>query len=154
MDRAVAEGAALTGLGRRQGQGGRRPSKIGAMAAAPIARRNVARRRVAVALVVAIALFAVQWLGQLHRAVHPSDTATTAAFAEPSAELVQALFGDHDRLHDCDAFDQASHADLAPTSPIDAALSMPPVPVSAWHAAWHVAAQARGFLARAPPSIS
>ncbi len=76
------------------------------------------------------------------------------SFAHPAPEFVQALFNEHDRPHDCDSFDQASHADLAPAVIAFDSVTMPPVSVSSWHAAWHVAAQASGFLARAPPPLS
>lgn len=124
------------------------------------------RTRWLVALL-AFALVAVQTLGFVHRLVHAgpgamkamvSLSATTVATSvgEPVRRVgaLAALFVGHDRLHDCDAFDQMSHADLLAGTGHDAAPAPVQVEAPAVHAAWHVAAQARGFLARGPPTAT
>jgi len=130
-------------------------------------------RRRGLAFVLAMALVLVQMLGLGHRIVHADrvQLATAAAIA-PSASAdspsaltspgprtgagwMLALFASHDPGHDCDAFDHLSHADAVVGMTLDAA----PPPAAAEetcfrHAAWHLAAQAQGFLARAPPSAA
>lgn len=116
----------------------------------------------------AVALVAVQMLGLAHRIVHADRTqlaavSTAASVAGVDASVLKAaphrsgswllaLFAGHGQPHDCDAFDQMSPADVTVDVTFDLA-APPPAPVEAcfMHAAWHLAAQAQGFLARAPP---
>ncbi len=69
--------------------------------------------------------------------------------------LLQALFSGHEDASDCVLFDCISHADgacvdVAPAVAAAAACSALPQA----HPAWHVAARAHGFQARAPPRVS
>ena len=133
-------------------------------------RRPPSSRRRAFAAVLAVALVLVQMLGLAHRIVHVERTRLASATAiaagdhassalksqahRPGTSWLLALFAGHDPGADCDAFDHMSHADVAVDMTLDAA----PLPVAAEacfrHAAWHVAAQAQGFLARGPPSAA
>ncbi|MEO5881530.1 MAG: hypothetical protein ABIQ06_03870 [Caldimonas sp.] len=115
-----------------------------------------------------LTLLAVQTLGLAHRVVHAERGAYLkhelprlfASVGAPELQTlsrgsgrgwIEALFAGHEQGHDCDAFDQMSHADAT----VESLLATVPVPRAAnrsfMHAAWHLAAQARGFLARAPP---
>jgi hypothetical protein len=138
--------------------------------ALPSRRRAPSNRRRALAAVLAMALVLVQMLGLAHRIVHveralPATAGAFAAGADGSAALKRpaprsdgsgwlALFALHDPGADCDAFDQMSHADLVVDISLDEALPCSGSQASSRHAAWHVAAQARGFLARGPPSAA
>ncbi len=127
-------------------------------------------RRRGFALFLALALVVVQMLGLAHRIVHAdrsqlagtsaaaapaggSDSPAPKAFAHRSGSgWLLAVFSGHDPTHDCDAFDQMSHADFVAGVTIEAvAPPAPPAEACFMHAAWHLAAQARGFLARGPP---
>jgi len=126
-------------------------------------------RRRGFAFVLALALVTVQMLGLAHRVVHADREALAVEAVSISrgtpegaseqgglhpyhaaAGGLAALFSGH-QGDECDAFDAMSHADLA----VDVTLDPVPLPrtVSAcfMHAAWQLAAQAQGFLARAPP---
>jgi hypothetical protein len=131
-------------------------------------RHDFASGRRGFAFVLALALIAVQMLGLAHRIVHADRThlaAVSAAAAlggidapvlktspHRSGSWLLALFAGHDPTHDCDAFDQMSSGDVTVDVTFDLA-APPPAPVEACFmpAAWHLAAQAQGFLARAPP---
>ncbi len=137
-----------------------------------------ARRAVKPSLVglLVAALLVVQMLGLAHRVTHAghgqdwaaeraadtiATTATTDTTAGASTEVAPrvpgffaALFAGHAGQRDCDAFDQMSHADVARASaPIVVAEPLPGAPV-VFHGAWHIAAQAHGFLARGPPALA
>ena len=129
-------------------------------------------RLVLVAL--ALAVIVLQTLGALHRVAHgsrlgvagaaspshearrlagPSMSRVEHAHTTTSAPWLARLFTGH-HGHDCDNYDQSSHTDLlfevafhAPASPL-------PEAGVGFHSAWHVAAQASGFRARAPPAIA
>lgn len=106
-------------------------------------------RRTWLPLVLGALLFA-QMLGLVHRIAHAPNDAP-AATATPSP-MAKALFGDHDDASKCRLYDQLAHADVAfgTTAP---AVPLPVAPVEAErHTAWHLAAQAAGFLARGPPA--
>ena len=131
-------------------------------------RRRPSDRRRALSAVLAAALVLVQMLGLAHRIVHadrtqPAAAASFAAGGDAPAVAkspahrsgkgwLVALFAGHDLGADCDAFDQSSHADFVVDLSLDAALPSFGGEACFRHAAWHVAAQAQGFLARAPPS--
>ena len=135
----------------------------------PSGRRPPSNRRRAFVGLLAVALVLVQMLGLAHRIVHAEKvqlaTAAASAFVAAAdataaakslphrsgASGLLALFAGHDPGADCDAFDHMSHADFAVDLSLDAALPSAGSPACFRHAAWHVAAQARGFLARAPP---
>ena len=106
-------------------------------------------RRRWLALALGALLFA-QMLGLVHRIAH-APNALPAAQAVPD-HAAKALFGAHDDESKCRLYDQLMHADLAVGTPAFAA----PLPVAAigteLHPAWHLAAQAAGFLARGPTS--
>ena len=138
--------------------------------ALPSRRRPPSNRRRAFAAVLAAALVLVQLLGLAHRIVHAERTQLVAASAlaaggdavsalkntshRSGASWLLALFAGHDPGADCDAFDQMSHADVVVDMALDAAPERAGVAPCLRHAAWHVAAQARGFLARGPPSAA
>ena len=125
-------------------------------------------RRRGFAFVLALALVAVQMLGLAHRIVHADRAQLAAAAAlalagsadapalksaahRSGSSWLLALFSGHDPGHDCDAFDQMSHADAVVGMTLDTALPSAPVEACVTHAAWHLAAQAQGYLARGPP---
>ena len=136
----------------------------------PSRRRSPSNRRRALAAMLAVALVLVQMLGLAHRIVHAerAQLAGASAFAtgadaptarkspahRTGASFLLALFAGHDPGTDCDAFDQMSHADLIVDMSLDAALPDAGGEACLRHAAWHVGAQARGFLPRAPPSAA
>ena len=147
------------------------------MSPAPTLRRRrspLTTGRRAFAFVLAVALVAVQLLGLAHRVVHAdraqlgaTTTSAVAVGAEPAPAAVRAshahrgagswllaVFAGHDPGGDCDAFDQMSHADVV-FAVVPAASSLPAAtPACPAHAAWQVAAQAQGFLARGPPAFA
>jgi hypothetical protein len=114
------------------------------------------------------AVVAVQTLSVLHGVVHMGRAAQAIVEAQsplpglgsvapstataPSSWL-DAMFAHH-AGHDCDAFDQASHADLVVALPSGVVAVLLCLERTAVHLAWHVAAQARGFLARGPPVVA
>jgi hypothetical protein len=137
------------------------------------------RRTLSGALLLALAL--AQTLGLMHRIVHaplPAHVATlvdeqrlreampstelpangATAIAEPTGEdaahWLQRLFAGHDKDRDCRLYDQLSHADLLwgdvpalePAEFVECRVVV--------HAAWQLAWQAAGFLARGPPVLS
>lgn len=121
--------------------------------------------RCALAWVLLMALLAVQTLGVLHRIAHV-DVARLQATAAESAVAGRtdvaesprvsrgwpsALFAGHAGGRDCDAFDQMSHGDAAVATALDLGTSPPAMAPDVDHPAWHLAAQACGFLARGPP---
>ena len=118
-------------------------------------------RRVLIAVAM-LALVLAQTLGLVHRVVHAhaapvSHAISTDAYSrvdtgEAEAAWVHRLFGDHHGGSDCDSYDKLTGCDalksvvVAPAPPsVDSTLT----PV---HPAWHLAAQAAGFLARGPPA--
>ena len=132
----------------------------------PMSRLRLSHRATArVALVLAVALVLLQTVGALHRITHVasagSGTHHAAVIGKSHADgaangWLDRLFAGHSpNGHDCDAFDQASHGDLAGGfASLDVPAVAPAVvPVPA-HAGWHIAAQARGFLARGPPPLA
>ena len=115
--------------------------------------RTVRRTRRAWLPLVAAALLFAQMLGLVHRIVHAPVKHETFAVAA-STLAVDKLFGDHDDASKCRLYDQLAHADLAvDTTPV-AALPAPFGIASVPHSAWHIAAQAAGFLARGPPAFA
>ena len=123
------------------------------------------------AWLIVLALVAVQTLGALHGVAHASRAGQAVAdasaaigtsfepgaAAEPSPHSISwldAVFGANSGGHDCKAFDQASHADLVGTAPSMAVFAAPAVAPACVRIAWHLAAQASGFLARGPPVAS
>lgn len=120
---------------------------------------------------VLIALGLAQTLGLLHRIVHaphlvataalrgapasaptgPETTAAAGVEASGAGAWLKALFAGHDAERGCELYDQLGHVDLAAATP-DPTLPAPAADTAATpHAAWHLAAQAAGFLARGPP---
>jgi hypothetical protein len=121
---------------------------------------------------VVLGVLGVQTLSLVHGIAHfGRSTANVAERQRPVAEVsahrdalrpsasplpgswLEALFGGH-AGHDCKAFDQASHADVVVGVPANLDVAPPTSPVTAVHIAWHLAAQARGFLARGPPVVA
>jgi hypothetical protein len=112
-------------------------------------------RRVWVGLIL-VALLATQMLGLLHRVAHGHGVASVGASgidAAPAIKPLQALFGQHTAGGDCRLFDQLSHADLTGFEPVVVISRVPPDRPAATHAAWHIACQAVGALARGPPAL-
>lgn len=123
------------------------------------------RTRTLIAISV-VALLLAQLLGLLHRIEHagrghlPSlavaakaDLATLATLSAKAPSALKLLFGSHD-AGSCDLYDQVTHGDAlsTATAPLPApAFTEAPAEV---HPAWHLAAQAAGFLARGPPALS
>ncbi len=121
---------------------------------------NVRRSVRLLAATLAMALALVQSIGLLHGIVHLGDSAP--AFADRGVpgqgadrhDDLTALFSGHDGEHDCERFDQMSHADLAVGGAVDLGAMPLPQHAAVAHPAWHIAAQARGFLARGPPGAA
>lgn len=128
-------------------------------------------QRVAWALVLWFSALAMQSLGVLHGYVHTQahqahqasvapalqdqddDAPTVASTATQLQGWPQALFsGHHDGSATCALFDQLTHADVLHDVPALALQAIAPAVADEVHAAWHLATQAAGFLARAPPS--
>jgi len=113
-------------------------------------------------LALAFALLVVQGLGLLHRVVHGGKShaggvgalASGIAIATATKATLPALFEFHREAGDCQLFDQLSHGDLTVGGTGHGAAGVVPGAAPRVHSTWHVAAQAQGFLARAPPSIS
>lgn len=113
-------------------------------------RATFIRLHAALIAVLLAVLVLAQTLGALHRVAHPGDDGATAA----SADWVLDLFADHDHDGACELFDQLTHGDaLCAASAAPLPSPPPPAPVMR-HAAWQIAAQAAGFLARGPPLLS
>ena len=109
------------------------------------------RRLVCSTLLVALVL--AQTLGLVHRIVHAPIGGYPAASASKAAGTgwLKALFAGHSSEQGCDLYDQLSHADAVPEAPAAAFLVRGVDAVPTWHSVGQVAAQAAGFLARAPP---
>lgn len=115
-------------------------------------RRPFSHRRAAmkVAIAVAMAVLLAQSLGLVHRISHgPGWHAATAA----PAQGLDALFASHGDEGGCVLYDQLTHGDAAWSPPMQTLPALPPAAVPTPHRSWHIAAQARGFLARGPPAI-
>ncbi len=112
---------------------------------------RVSGRARSLLLSLALALALLQTLGAMHRVAH----APRGADGHVAGWLERLFAGHAANGHDCDAYDQASHGDLAGGF---AALDMPAIPPAVElllpHSGWHIAAQARGFLARGPPPLA
>ena len=119
------------------------------------------RRLACSALLVALVL--AQTLGLVHRIVHAPTgghsalavpvlaSASASAAMEAGTRWLKALFSGHSSEQGCDLYDQLSHADAVPEAPAAAILAHGLDAVPTRHSAGQVAAQAAGFLARAPP---
>ena len=93
------------------------------------------------------------WHGVVHahgprHAMHEDAT----ALQEPTG--LEELFAHHDDAADCQAFDQLSHADAPAFARPEPGVEHPAVPRLRARPLPNVAAQASGFLARAPPGPS
>jgi hypothetical protein len=107
-------------------------------------------RRAWLPLALAALVFA-QMLGLVHRVVHVPGNVAAAVASVPGVDAGPSLFGDHDDAAKCRLYDQLMHADLAVDAPVVVA-DLPAATLEvARHPAWHLAAQAAGFLARGPP---
>lgn len=119
-------------------------------------------RRTALIAAVLLALVLAQTLGLLHRLAHGAGVATRAAAVlkldvgldAHASHALKALFGGHEKDSGaCDLYDQLTHADALWSGPaLVLPLPLPPAHAER-HAAWHLAAQSAGFLARGPPAI-
>ncbi|NUZ06682.1 hypothetical protein [Piscinibacter koreensis] len=120
-----------------------------------------------------VVLVLVQTLGLLHRAAHARHIlldrvaasqamgdgviAPFVASSECRAGVkcdrgwLRALFAGHDQLRQCEHYDDLSADVLAFGSAPVLLQASPQNELPAAHSAWHVAAQAQGFLARGPP---
>jgi hypothetical protein len=118
------------------------------------------RRPTALIAAVLVALVLVQSLGLLHRFAHaprgPADVVSVSVSVAGTATAgwLKTLFAGHDQDGACDVYDQLAHADLlAGVAPVTLP-AIEPMPPATPHHAWQIAAQAAGFLARGPPSLS
>lgn len=121
-------------------------------------RRPTLRFRRALITSVLLAFALAQALGLMHRIVHApfaGHGAVQAAAEAPRAGVswLKALFAGHDSERGCDLYDQSSHADLACGDAPVLALQGPAATTDVMHPGWQLAAQAAGFLARAPPAL-
>lgn len=110
-------------------------------------------RHCALIVIVLAALALAQWLGITHRVVHAHEAEAQAHAQAVKENGLEALFG-HDAGSACDLYDQLTHADALPGVPAAVPPVVAPRPAACMHRAWHLAAQATGFLARGPPSLS
>jgi hypothetical protein len=118
----------------------------------PVRSLSIRPRRALVAVLL-LALALTQTLGAVHRMLsgHAARHQSVAASAGVAAGVLESLFAGHDSERDCKVFDQSTHADLAwgevAASSVDVGVEM----LEARHAAWQIASQAAGYLARGPP---
>lgn len=128
--------------------------------------RTVPSRRIRALITISVvALLFAQMLGLLHRIEHggrlqiaalamaASTSVPTTLQTTQSTGALKHLFGHHD-ASSCDLYDQVTHGDAlwaAAASVLPATFADAPAEV---HTAWHLAAQAAGFLARGPPALS
>lgn len=107
-----------------------------------------------------LALVLAQSLGLMHRLAHANlstqavpGTVWSHQATSTTGDWLQALFGWHHHKSDCESYDQLTHGDALKCEP--AAVQPTPVPADrvGVHRAWHLAAQAAGFLARGPPPV-
>jgi hypothetical protein len=94
-------------------------------------------------------LVLAQTLGALHRVAHAGGDGAAA-----SGNWVLDLFAGHDHDGSCELFDQLTHGDALCSASPPAMPSQSPGEPATRHAAWQIAAQAAGFLARGPPLLS
>ena len=116
-------------------------------------------RRRTILLIVAAALLLSQALGLLHRVVHaPQDGHAVAVVAaaipsEAVAPWLDQLFAAHN-ADGCASYDQLAHADFLWGQPPEPCSAAPSAAARSCHPAWHLAAQAAGYLARGPPRLA
>jgi hypothetical protein len=97
-----------------------------------------------------VVLVLAQTLGALHRVAHAGG----AGAAPASGNWVLDLFAGHDHDGSCELYDQLTHGDALSAASSPPMPSPPPGEPPIRHAAWQIAAQAAGFLARGPPLLS
>ena len=92
-----------------------------------------------------------------HAQAHPRVRMAVAALAEPAASghWLAPLFADHDAdANACASYDQLAHADFLWGPPADVCAAVAAPAECASNPAWHLAAQAAGYLARGPPRLA
>jgi len=104
-----------------------------------------------------VALSVAQTLGALHAIVHAPRLVvagdTTAIERAPRTDGLAALFAGHPASdHACDLYDQLSHGYALATALPVLPPALPAAGPEAVHAAWQLAREAAGFLARGPTS--
>lgn len=97
--------------------------------------------------------------GRGHTQAHAQPRAHTAVavVAEPAASghWLDPLFADHDaNANACASYDQLAHADFLWGPPADVCAAVAAPAECASNPAWHLAAQAAGYLARGPPRLA
>lgn len=113
---------------------------------------SIYQRRVLVAVLL-LALAFTQTLGAVHRVLsgHATSHRNAATATGTDGGFVESLFAGHHDDRDCKVFDQQAHADLA-SGEVAASQTLAAVEtLVTTHAAWQIASQAAGYLARAPP---
>jgi hypothetical protein len=113
-------------------------------------RATAPRLHAALIAAVLAMLVLAQSLGALHRVAHPGGDGAAPA----SGNWVMDLFAGHDHDGGCELFDQLTHGDALCAASVGPTASAEPAAPVARHAAWQIAAQAAGFLARGPPQLS
>ena len=96
----------------------------------------------------------MQMVGLWHGVVHahgPRHAMHEDAVALPQLTGLEGLFAHHDDAADCQAFDHLSHADAPAFARPEPGIEHPAVSRLRARPLPSVAAQAAGFLARAPP---
>lgn len=96
------------------------------------------------------ALLLTQALGLVHRVLHAGGP----SHAGHEHGRIEALFGQHHDLGDCQIFDQLSHADGASFAFVEPGAMPPAPPPAPALQAPQLAAQAAGYLARGPPRMA
>lgn len=118
----------------------------------PVRPSSLHQRRALIAVLL-LALALTQTLGAVHRVFsgHAVSHQSAATGGGADAGFLESLFAGHGDERDCKMFDQQAHADLASG---EAAASQTAGGIEALvipHAAWQMASQAAGYLARGPP---
>lgn len=84
------------------------------------------------------------------RGAHATDEAAHGADCE---HWLERLFATHD-ADACASYDQLAHADFLWSVPPQLAFAAVTTALRSCHPAWHLAAQAAGYLARGPPGLA
>lgn len=122
-------------------------------------RASSARFRRTLFSIVLLALVLAQTLSLVHRIVHSplavhATAPSGAPLTHPATDWLKALFAGHSTEQGCELYDQLAHSDLLAADALLVPLLHPTEARAPSHPAWHLAAQAAGFLARGPPRAS
>ena len=94
---------------------------------------------------------------QAHAHLREHAAVAEVAVAEPAASghWLDLLFADHEASSNaCASYDQLTHADFLWNPPAEHCIAVTASAECASNPAWHLAAQAAGYLARGPPRLA